>query len=145
MQSRLLLCLLVMVAPVSALLVQAAPGHSVIPLAEAKFTPDDDVKCLSDALENGDPDKGPSTLALRARPGCVVPWHSHAAEEQLIVVQGAVVTEMEGMRGVTLGPGGFASMGSREKHRFTCTAAGDCLLFVTFDRAYDIFWETPAK
>ena len=121
------------------------PRHSVVPLAEAHFTLDEDVTCLQDALLRGDPDTGASTFALKAKPGCVVPWHSHTAQEQLIVVSGEVLTEMEGMRPAALGPGGFASMLSREKHQFTCSAAGDCLLFVSFDRKYDIFWLAPRK
>ena len=84
-------------------------------------------------------------FALKARPGCVVPWHYHTAAEQLIVVHGQVLTEMEGMPATSLGPGGFASMLSREKHQFTCTGSGECLLFVTFDRTYDIHWVSPRK
>jgi quercetin dioxygenase-like cupin family protein len=145
MASRFFWCLLFTAAAVSALLAQSAPQHAVVPLSEAKFVVDEDVKCLSDALESGDPDKGPSTFALKAPPGCVVPWHYHTAAEQLIVVHGEVLTEMEGMRATTLGPGGFASMLSLEKHQFTCTGATQCLLFVTFDRTYDIHWVKPRK
>jgi hypothetical protein len=39
-----------------------------------------------------------------------------------------------------LGPGGFAVMGSRMPHQFTCQGKSPCLMFVAFDRAYDIFW-----
>jgi quercetin dioxygenase-like cupin family protein len=145
MASRLLVCLLFVAALPSALLAQSAPRSAVVPLSEATFALDEDVKCLSDALEAGDPDKGPSTFALKARPGCVVPWHYHTAGEQLIVVHGQVLTEMENTHATTLGPGGFASMLSREKHQFTCTGSGECLLFVTFDRTYDIHWVSPGK
>ena len=142
MKARSFACLLLAVAAGS-VVAQPAPHHGVVPLSQAKFTADEDVKCLSDALEAGDPDKGPSTFALKARPGCVVPWHYHTAEEQLVVVKGQVLTEMEGVRATDLGPGGFAFMASREKHQFTCTGAAECLLFVTFDRTYDIQWVTP--
>ncbi len=142
--SRLFGCLALAGASVSGLRAETAPQHALIPLSAAKFTADEDIPCLSDALESGDPDNGPSMFALKARPGCVVPWHYHTAGEELIVVQGETLTEMEGMAPKTLGPGGFASMLSREKHQFTCTGAAGCLLFVSFDRTYDIYW-VPAK
>jgi len=113
--------------------------------SKLKFVQDEDVKCLLNATETGDPDTGPSTIILKAPPKCVVPWHSHTAQEQLMVVRGEVVTEMEGMHPATLGPGGFASMLSRQKHQFSCGAKEECILFVTFDRKYDIFWESPKK
>jgi hypothetical protein len=36
-------------------------------------------------------------------------------------------------------------MPSKAPHWFTCTAKGECLMFVTFDRAYDIVWIKPDK
>jgi len=109
-------------------------------LAEVKFAPDDDVKCLSSAVETGDPATGPSTIILKAPPHCVIPWHYHTAQEQLIVIQGRVPTEMEGMAKMDLGPGGFAMMPGKAKHQFSCESKTPCVLFVMFDRKYDIFW-----
>ncbi len=116
-------------------------GHGVVKsLAEVKFEQDDDVKCLASAVETGDPAKGPSTIILKAPPKCVIPWHYHTAEEQMIVIEGRVPTEMEGMPKQVLGPGGFAMMPGKAKHQFSCESKSACVLFVTFDRAYDIFW-----
>jgi quercetin dioxygenase-like cupin family protein len=112
----------------------------VRPLADVKFAPDDDVKCLDSTLENGDPAKGASTFILRAAPDCKVPLHYHSAEEQLIVVRGDVETGMEGLNPRVLQAGGFAMMPNKEKHWFSCNSKAGCLMFVTFDRAYDIFW-----
>jgi quercetin dioxygenase-like cupin family protein len=109
-------------------------------LSEVKFEQDTDVKCLSSAVESGDPSKGPSTIILKAPANCVIPWHYHTAEEQLIVIQGRVPTEMEGMPKQVLEPGGFAMMPGKAKHRFSCQSRSGCVLFVTFDKAYDIFW-----
>jgi hypothetical protein len=36
--------------------------------------------------------------------------------------------------------GGFASMPGKMAHQFTCSGKQECLVMVTFDRAYDIFW-----
>jgi quercetin dioxygenase-like cupin family protein len=109
------------------------------PLAQVKFE-GDAAKCLSSATENGDPDTGPSTLILKAAPGCKVGWHYHMAEEQLIVTAGTVQAEMDGMAAAKLDPGGFAMMPSKVKHRFSCESKNECIMFVTFDRKYDIVW-----
>jgi quercetin dioxygenase-like cupin family protein len=139
---------LVSVAPFALLLFAAAVSLSsqeqhrgvVRPLSYVKFDPDDDVKCLDSTLENGDPAKGASTFILRAPPNCKVPLHYHTAEEQLIVVRGDVETGMDGVTPRILRAGGFAMMPSKEKHWFTCKSKAGCLMFVTFDRVYDIFW-----
>ena len=94
---------------------------------------------LASALETGEPLTGPSTWILKAPPGCVVPWHSHTAEEQLIVVRGAVMAEMTDHPPTRLGPGGFAIMGSHMAHQFACQGTA-CVMFASFDRAYDIKW-----
>jgi quercetin dioxygenase-like cupin family protein len=114
-------------------------------LSAVKFAPDDDVKCLLSAVETGNPATGPSTIILKAPPNCLVPWHYHTAEEQLIVTEGSVRTEMDGMPAHALGPGGFAIMPSKVKHQFSCQSKTACVMFVTFDRTYDIFWVKDNK
>jgi quercetin dioxygenase-like cupin family protein len=110
------------------------------PLDTIRFEPDDDVKCLSSALETGDPARGPSTFVLKAPPGCVVPWHFHTAQEQAIVIRGQVKMEMTGHAAVQLGPGGFAMMQGKVPHQFACYGKSACLMIVVFDGIYDIFW-----
>jgi quercetin dioxygenase-like cupin family protein len=114
-------------------------------LAEVTFAPDDDVACLTSALEKGDPGAGASTFILKAPPHCAVPAHYHTAEEQLMVVRGEVTTGMEGMSPVVLSAGGFAAMPSKAIHWFSCASREGCLMFVTFDRRYDIFWVKQEK
>jgi hypothetical protein len=43
-----------------------------------------------------------------------------------------------------LGPGGFAMMGTHIAHQFACQGAAACVMFVSFDRAYDIKWGKAA-
>jgi len=52
---------------------------------------------------------------------------------------------MDGMPETTMGPGGFAMMPSKAMHWFTCKSKDTCLMFVTFDRKYDIVWAKPGK
>jgi mannose-6-phosphate isomerase-like protein (cupin superfamily) len=121
-------------------LAQGAMKGTTEPLAAVPFAADADVACLASALETGTPSSGPSTWILKAPPGCIVPWHSHSAEEQLIVVAGEVMSEMTDHPPTILGPGGFAMMPGRVAHQFTCQGRDSCLMFVTFDAAYDIKW-----
>ena len=131
-------CLAVFIS--GAALAEDTARGTIKPLLSVKFSPDNDVKCLLSALETGDPTTGRSTLILKASPGCVVPWHFHTAEEQLIIISGTVLAEMTGHAPTRLGPGGFAMMGGRMPHQFTCQGKSACLMIVAFDRAYDIYW-----
>ena len=131
-------CLAVLIS--GAALAEDTATGAIAPHSSVKFLPDKDVQCLSSAIETGDPATGRSTVILKASAGCVVPWHFHSAEEQLIIISGAVLAEMTDHRPTRLGPGGFAMMGSRMPHQFTCQRKSACVMIVTFDRAYDIFW-----
>ncbi len=145
MRSACLVFLFLVAEALPGLMAQAEEQHGIMPLAKVKFVPDEDVKCLSYAVESGDPNQGASTMILKAPPECVVPWHYHTAREELMVARGSVLTEMEGVLSTTLEPGGFGTMRSGEKHQFTCTEKSECILFVTFDRAYDIHWVREKK
>ena len=138
--SRAIYAFLMLLTVALAIGAQAPKRGIVKPLADVKFPGDDEHKCLQFALENGDLKAGPSTAVMRATPNCVIPPHYHTAEEQLMIVRGEVSTGMEGMQETVLGPGGFAMMPSKRVHWFSCTAKEECVMFVTFDRVYDIVW-----
>jgi quercetin dioxygenase-like cupin family protein len=136
--------LLVLAVTLSAQVPNSGPKPGVVrQLSEVKFPLGDGPDCLQFFLETGDLKTGPSTAIMKAAPKCVIPPHYHTAEEQLIIVKGDVSTGMQGMQDTVLGPGGFAMMPSKQPHWFTCTAKEECLMFVTFDRAYDIVWLKP--
>lgn len=50
-----------------------------------------------------------------------------------MVIRGAVLAEMTGHPATRLGPGGFAAMGGRMPHQFTCARKATCIMMVTFD------------
>jgi quercetin dioxygenase-like cupin family protein len=122
------------------------PREAIVhPLANANFASDGDPACLSSAVEVGNPSSGPSTILLKADRGCVIRWHFHSAEEQLMVIKGELKIEMVSIPSVTLGPGGFVLIPSKAKHQFTCSRKSECLLFLTIDRPFDGTWVKPGN
>jgi quercetin dioxygenase-like cupin family protein len=120
------------------------PQRAILhPAANANFKSTGDPACLASAVEAGNPSTGPSTILLKASRTCVVQWHFHLAEEQLMVIKGELKMEMTSMPATVLGPGGFALIPSKEKHQFTCSHKSDCLVFLTIDRAFDSTWAKP--
>jgi len=94
--------------------------------------------CLTGAVVDGDPSKGPSIILGKSPKGCSVPWHWHTPNERLMMVSGVARLEMKGGKPLTLRAGGFALMPSKHVHQFQCTAT--CLLYVYSDAAYDIHY-----
>ena len=124
--------------PASAFAQSAKVGHA-IPFNQVQFH-ESGTDCDSSAVEWGNPHTGPSTIILKASPDCVVPWHYHTAEEQLMVAAGAFLTEMEGEAAARLEAGGFAVMPGGRKHQFSCRSSTTCVAFITFNQKYDIVW-----
>ena len=97
----LVVCLAVLIG--GAALAEDTATGTMKPLLSVKFSRDKDVECLLSALETGDLTTGRSTFILKASPGCVVPWHFHTAEEQLIIISGTVLAEMTDHQPTRLG------------------------------------------
>jgi quercetin dioxygenase-like cupin family protein len=70
---------------------------------------------------------GASLLLIKAKSGCVVPWHWHSAREELMLVDGTAKIEMQGQPARSLEQGDYALLPAKNHHRLTCQS--DCLLF----------------
>ena len=119
---------------------QSSDKGIVRPFSTVRFEQDENVNCLREATESGDFATSPSVLILKTPPKCVVPWHSHTSAEQLIVIRGSVLAEMEGMAPTLLEPGGFAMMPKQTKHQFSCKSNNDCIMVVSFDGPTTTTW-----
>ena len=123
------------------------PAHAILLQrpANAKFLQIPGVpQCTSIAPLHGDMAKGPSTLMVRMRSGCMVPYHWHTPSEELIVLQGAPLAQMRGERPVMLKVGSYSQLPSGHIHRFRCTSKVDCLIFLVADAAFDIHFANDA-
>src|ERR1044071_6492670 len=78
--------------------------------------------CFTNAVESGDPSKGPSVILVKGAAGCQVPWHWHTPVEHVMIVSGSAKIEMkDGGKSAVLGPGGYAMMPSKHVHQLACT------------------------
>ena len=94
--------------------------------------------CATGAVENGDPNHGPSVILLKATAGCKIPWHWHTPNEQVMIASGVGMVEMKDAKPVSLRAGGYASFPSRHAHQFSCV--GPCMAFVSSDGIFDIHY-----
>ncbi len=101
-------------------------------------------ECTTIAPLHGDMSKGPATLMVRMKAGCLVPYHWHTPSEELIVLQGAPLAQMRGQRPVLLQVGSYSQLPSGHIHRFRCTSKVDCLIFLVADAAFDIHFVDAA-
>ena len=94
--------------------------------------------CLSLAVQNGDPSKGPSIILLKLESGCSIPWHWHTPNEHLMLVSGNGTAQMKDGKPMNLTGGGYALMPATHVHQFKCDSS--CLLYLYSDGAFDIHY-----
>jgi quercetin dioxygenase-like cupin family protein len=75
---------------------------------------------------------------LKAKAGCVIPWHWHTPNERLIIVSGSAKGEMKDMKPLMLKPGDFVVLPAKGIHQFT--ALTDVELYDLSDAAFDIHY-----
>lgn len=95
-------------------------------------------KCTLGAVVSGDPSQGAAILQLKSAPGCVIPWHWHTSNENLMFVSGSAKIEMKDGAPVTARAGDYLHLPSKHVHQFTCLTA--CKLFLAIDAAFDIHY-----
>ncbi len=93
--------------------------------------------CMTISAQRGDPMKGAAVLLLQVKSGCVVPWHWHTANENLMMVSGKGKSEMSG-GAHTMAMGDYLYLAGRQVHQFTCISS--CLVFDVIDEAFDIHY-----
>jgi quercetin dioxygenase-like cupin family protein len=95
--------------------------------------------CATIAVQDGDPGTGPSTIMIKAKAGCVIPWHWHTPNERLIIISGSAKGEMKDMQpALTLKPGDYVVLPAKGIHQFTALA--DVALFDLSDAPFDIHY-----
>jgi quercetin dioxygenase-like cupin family protein len=107
--------------------------------AKAKFTSVPGVPvCTTLAPLRGDMGKTASTLMVRMKAGCMVPFHWHTPSEEMVVLQGLPLAQMLGKHPYVLKVGSYSQLPTHHVHRFKCTSKVDCLFFLVADGPFDI-------
>jgi len=120
------------------------------PMATAKFISVPVLPaCATFAVERGDPMKGAGLIVIKAKSGCVIPWHWHTASEELMFVSGSAKVEMKDGKPAMIKGGDYIFLPGKHVHQFTCTMS--CVLFNAVRGAFDIHYvdkdgkEVPAE
>jgi len=96
-------------------------------------------ECMTLAVESGDPATGPAILYVNTTEGCIIPWHWHTANENLMIVSGVAKVEMKNVKPLTLKSGGFVMLPSKHVHQFKCME-DTCKFFLYTDAPFDIHY-----
>jgi quercetin dioxygenase-like cupin family protein len=139
MINQVLKALLLLVGLTAALAAQDMGPMGVTSPATAKFGNMAGLPtCMTLAVLHGDPSKGPSTILLKFKPGCSVPWHWHTANESLVMASGTGSAQMKDGQPMTMKAGDFLFLSAKGIHRFTAQSA--VLLYDMPDGAFDIHY-----
>jgi quercetin dioxygenase-like cupin family protein len=107
---------------------------------QADFESGAEASSFQSAMLRGDMMTGAATFLTRMAPGAVAPWHWHTHTEELVVLRGTIVAQLEGHAPVHVSAGGYSQLPGKHVHRFRCTDEEGCLLFVVDEGAFDLHW-----
>src|ERR1019366_7399275 len=138
-----LLCFLLFVLLASALttplVAQSTDQMPYAAMASSKFMPLPVLpSCMTISAQHGDPMKGAAVLLLRFKSGCIVPWHWHTANENLMMVSGKAKAEMKSGGAHTMAMGDYLYLPAKQAHQFACVSS--CVVFDVIDGAFDIHY-----
>ena len=136
----MVVCLALGTSTGAALSAQDADQMVLAPAAASKFVNMPGVpKCLTIAVQRGDPTKGPAIMLLKLTAGCKVPWHWHSVGEQVMVVSGMGKAEVKGAdKPAMLKGGDFIYLPAKHIHQLTAATA--LTLFNAPEGAFDIHY-----
>jgi quercetin dioxygenase-like cupin family protein len=100
--------------------------------------------CVTMAPLRGNLGTGPATVMVKMTQACVVPYHWHTPSEELIVLRGAPLAQMQGQRPVILKVGSYSQLPSTHTHRFRCESKEPCLIALVTGGVFDIHFVDEA-
>jgi quercetin dioxygenase-like cupin family protein len=90
------------------------------------------------ALQDGNPGNGPSTILIKLKAGCILPWHWHTSNERIIMITGSAKAEMKDASPLPMEQGDFLVMPSKHIHQFTATT--DVEFYDISETTFDIHY-----
>ena len=90
------------------------------------------------AVINGDQNSTWDEAFVRVPAGFLVPHHHHTPRELVLWIQGTFTFVADDGTSRELGPTAYLSLASGNKHSVRCGDESPCLLYLKYDRAYDV-------
>lgn len=115
-------------------------GATAVPIEAAPWKPvfPDQPSGPVMAVLWGDAKKGPVGLLVKFPAGAVVPTHVHSSDYQGMVVSGQFSHAAGSEPVVALAPGSYWSQRARLPHVNRCSDAGQCVVYLTAPKGFDL-------
>lgn len=98
--------------------------------------------CYTYAVQRGDPQNGPSVTLSKLTTGCKVPWHTHSANAQVLLISGTFQLEMKGHPIQEMTPGSYAYVPANHQHQESCLDG--CTYYVVREGTADVHYVDQA-
>ena len=119
---------------------QIAEEGAVRKLSELQFHQGHDLTCLAAAHETGDSKQGASVSLVKFDPGCIIPWHWHTPNENVMVVDGALLQEWKDHPSSVAKRGDFIHIPSHQINQATCVSDAPCMILLYSDGPWDMHY-----
>jgi quercetin dioxygenase-like cupin family protein len=117
---------------------QTSEEAAVRKLSELQFHQGHDLTCLAGAHETGDSKQGASVSVVKFDPGCIIPWHWHTPNENVMVVDGALLQEWKDHPSSVAKRGDFIHIPSRQVNQVMCVSDAPCVILLYSDGQWDM-------
>jgi uncharacterized protein (TIGR02246 family) len=119
---------------------QIAEEAAVRKLSELQFHQGHDLTCLAGAHETGDSKQGAAVSLVKFDPGCIIPWHWHTPNENVMVVDGALLQEWKDHPSSVAKRGDFVHIPSHQVNQATCVSDAPCMILLYSDGPWDMHY-----
>jgi quercetin dioxygenase-like cupin family protein len=123
---------------------QTSEEATVRKLSELQFHQGHDLTCLAGAHETGDSKQGASVSLVKFDPGCIIPWHWHTPNENVMVVDGTLLQEWKDRPSSVAKRGDFIHIPSHQVNQATCVSDAPCMILLYTDGLFDMHYVDPS-
>ena len=96
--------------------------------------------CATMAVLRGDPNTTSSVVEIKLTPGCLVPWHWHSVNENVVPLTGLLERSMKDEQPVILVSGDYNFLPAKHIHQDKCSGSKPCSAIVFVDGPFDIHY-----
>jgi len=96
--------------------------------------------CATLAVLKGDPNTTASVVEIKLTPGCIVPWHWHSVNENVVPLTGLLEMYMKDEKPVILVSGDYNFLPAKHIHQDKCSGSKPCSAIVFVDGPFDIHY-----